>query len=453
MTKSKSYKRFLKALPVVGLILIIGGLYWYGATIQLVQVNTNMHWTDQSAYMDHARRMYDTNYSFIGDRNRMPIYPFFQSLFLHKGISDEALFWQGKQFNLILSLGILAVLAFIFRRTFSGLHALNLTLITAFTVFIFKAGYFQAELLFYFANFCLFLLLWGVLQKMSWKLAILTGIVAGLAYLTKASTLPALAIFSLFAGGKWGWSVLRNRQSSAKMTGRTTFMPLFSLLLVLIFFILTVFPYIHSSKRVFGQYFYNVNSTFYIWYDSWDEARQGTRAHGDRVGWPDMPAEEIPSLSKYLREHTKQEIVARFVNGGQSVINKVIHSYGYFKYGVIYLCLLLIAVLLSWRQVSQAILKDPFLYLFLLFYFVVYLLLYFWYAPIVDNNRLILAQFIPAMFTLSYGLHKLWRTAPIKIGGYETDRLTLLNAIILFVVLIDIYFVLTVRVGTIYGGS
>ena len=35
---------------------------------------------------------------------------------------------------------------------------------------------------------------------------------------------------------------------------------------------------------MFGQYFYNVNSTFYIWYDEWGDAIKGARAHGDRVG-------------------------------------------------------------------------------------------------------------------------------------------------------------------------
>ena len=35
-------------------------------------------------------------------------------------------------------------------------------------------------------------------------------------------------------------------------------------------------PYLSTSKRVFGQYFYNVNSTFYMWYDDWPHASVGT---------------------------------------------------------------------------------------------------------------------------------------------------------------------------------
>jgi len=77
---------------MIGLILIIAGLYWYGAVDQLA---------------------------------------------------------RGKYVNLVLSLGLLVGLAIIFRKYFSWLHSLNLLLIVAFTVFILKAGYFQTELLFF----------------------------------------------------------------------------------------------------------------------------------------------------------------------------------------------------------------------------------------------------------------------------------------------------------------
>jgi hypothetical protein len=186
---------FLKTPALIGLILIIAGLYWYGAAEQLRRVNTSMNSTDQSAYMNYARNLYESNYSYIGGRNRMPVYPLIQSLFYRPGMTAEAFFARGKYVNLVLSLGLLVGLAIIFRKYFSWLHSLNLLLIVAFTVFIFKAGYFQTELLYYFLNFCLFLLIWRFLQRTSWWLAILTVIVAGLTHLTKASILPGLAIF------------------------------------------------------------------------------------------------------------------------------------------------------------------------------------------------------------------------------------------------------------------
>ncbi len=451
--KSKKIWHFLKPPTVIGLILIIVGLYWYGAVEQLARVNTDMNSTDQSAYMNYARSLYKSNYTFTGGRSRMPVYPSLQSLFYRPDMTDEAFFTRGKYINLVLSLGLLAGLAFVFRQFFSWLHSLNLVLIVAFTVFIFKAGYFQAELLFYFLNFCLFLLMWKFLQRMSWRLAILTGIVAGLAHLTKASILPGLVIFMVLAGVKWGWATLRSRHSYGDaIPTKFILSHLLAVLLVGAFFLITVFPYINTSKRVFGHYFYNVNSTFYIWYDSWEEAKQGTRAHGDRVGWPDMPPEEIPSMSRYLREHTLQQIIGRFVDGGQRVRNSVVDSYGYFKYIVVYLCLLIIAFLRSWRRARQAVMSNPFLYLFLALYFTGYILLYFWYAPIVSSNRLILAQFIPFMFTVSYGLHTLLISSRLKARGQSVYSLAIINLAIFPIVITDIYFVLTERVGAMYGG-
>ena len=451
--KSKKIWCFLKPPTVIGLILIIVGLYWYGAVEQLARVNTDSNSTDQSAYMDYARSLNESNYTFISGRNRMPVYPSLQSMFYRPDMTDETFFTRGKYINLVLSLGLLAGLAIVFRQFFSWFHSLNLLLIVAFTVFIFKAGYFQAELLFYFLNFCLFLLMWKFLQRISWRLAILTGIIAGLAHLTKASILPGLVIFMVLAGVKWGWVTLRSRHSSGDaIPTKVILSHLLAVLLVGAFFLITVFPYINTSKRVFGHYFYNVNSTFYIWYDSWEEAKQGTRAHGDRVGWPDMPPEEIPSMSRYLREHTLQQITGRFIDGGQMVRNSVKHSYGYFKYIGIYLCLLIIASLRSWRRARKAVMSNPFLYLFLAIYFAGYILLYFWYAPIISGNRLILAQFIPFMFTVSYGLQTLLISSRLKARGQSVYSLVIINLAILPIVITDIYFVLTERVATIYGG-
>ena len=451
--RDKEISRFLKPLAVIGLILVIVGLYWYGAVEHLTRVNTDIDSTDQSAYLNYARRLSESNYNFIGGRNRMPVYPVLQSLFYNQDMTDEAFFARGKYINIVLSFGLLAGLALIFRKYFSWLHSLNLLLIVAFTVFIFKAGYFKAELLYYFLNFCLFLLMWKFFQQISWRLAILTGIVAGLAHLTKASVLPGLVIFMVLAGGKWVWIALRNRHSCGDpIPTKSILSHLLAVLLVGVFFLITVFPYINTSKRVFGHYFYNVNSTFYIWYDSWEEAKQGTRAHGDRVGWPNMPPEEIPSLSKYLREHTLQQIISRIVIGGRKVLSSVVNSYGYFKYIVVFSCLLIIAFLGSWRRAIQAVMSKPFYSIFLVLYFTGYTLLYFWYAPIHGGNRLILAQFIPFMFTVSYWLHSLLISSRFKARGHSINSLVIINLAILTIVIFDIYFVLTERVARMYGG-
>ena len=447
-------RSILKIAAAILVAVILAGLYWYGASLQMTHVNTNMGEVDQSAYMRYASDLYKSGYTYIGDRNRMPVYPFLQSLFYNPKLQPEVFFQQGKLRNLILSMLILAALALIFFLNFKALHALNSILIIAFTVFIFKAGWFQAELLFYFLNFIMFYLMWRLLQRPSYLLAILTGAVAGLAHLTKASILPGLVIWLLVASLQYLWNALRLNHLREKGTivfltkSHLAVVPLVGLL-----FLATVFPYIQTSKRVFGSYFYNVNSTFYMWYDSWKEATKGTKAHGDRVGWPDMPPDEIPSISKYLHEHTPAQIGLRFVNGAKVVIDQVVHSYGYFKYIAFYTSLLLLVGAWQWKRTWKLIQTNPFMVLFAIIYFVAYILLYFWYAPIVSGNRLILAQFIPLLFAISAGLHALLNDSRIKIAGLQMETLTAINLVVLCILAGDICFILTVGVGHMIGGT
>lgn len=435
--------RLTKVSLLTGLAVLVLALYYRGAVQQLTHVNTDMHRTDQSAYMDYARQMRGSDYRYVGDRNRMPVYPFIQSLSCTPDLSPEGHFLRGKYVNLLLSLVVLAAAGAILSRLLGLLAALTLTLITAFTVFIFKAGYFQAELLFYGLNFALFLLMARLLQRPTWPVAILCGGVAALAHLTKASILPGLLLFLLAAAVRAA-AMWRHRSATLR---QWLIIPL-----VAACFLLAVYPYIHNSKRVFGRYFYNVNSTFYIWYDSWAEARQGTRAHGDRVGWPDMPPDQIPTLSKYLREHTGAQLLQRVGDGSRRVVDNMAHSYGYFKYILIYLVLFLIACIWRWPRARDAIAQHPVLILFTLTYFAMYFLLYAWYAPIADGNRLILAQFLPLMFVLAAAITHMLEGLSLRAAGRSIPVLAAIHAAVLLILSVDVYFIFTQRITTIYGG-
>lgn len=224
--------------------------------------------------------------------------------------------------------------------------------------------------------------------------------------------------------------------------------------LVIVVFLATVYPYISTSKRIFGRYFYNVNSTFYMWNDSWEEVKKGTRAHGDRVGWPKMPPELIPSPRKYLREHSIGQILRREVNGLRVVITKCARSYGYFKYVVIYTLFLLSLVFARSRRGMEMISEYLFLVSFCLSYFVAYLMLYGWYAPIVSGNRLILAQFIPFMFSLCFILGlRYFRGVCVWMGGRRVALVSVFDRVLLWGILVEIYFVMSGRILSMYGGE
>jgi hypothetical protein len=162
--------------------------------------------------------------------------------------------------------------------------------------------------------------------------------VIGLAHATKPSLLPALGFFLLFAVAKEVGPLCVKLIKWPRIASHPQFdvqafsMRLVSIALVVVVFLGTVYPYINSNEKAFGSYFYCVSTTFYMWYDSWEEAKQGTKAHGGRKGWPDMPPDQIPSLGKYLREHTAQQIVDRIVNGLKTLYQRSVESYGYYKY-------------------------------------------------------------------------------------------------------------------------
>jgi hypothetical protein len=444
-----------KKTVVAGLVCVFLALYLNGAIQQLTLVNTDMESSDQSAYMNFAKRLRENNYSYVGNRNRMPVYPFLQSLHYRSGMSDEQYFTQGKYVNVFLSLLALGGIYLIVRGSYSDLYLLVFILITAFTVFVFKAGFFQTEILFYFETFLIFVLLLRLFEKPSYLLAILVGILFGLAHLTKASIIPSLILFVLFAGAKSLVNIYKDlrRGSVREVLKFTNRRQLFAMPLVVLFLLLTIFPYINTSKRIFGQYFYNVNSTFYFWYDSWGEAEQGTKAHGDRIGWPDMPPEDIPSFSKYLREHTGKQIVDRFRNGMKTLWTTIWGNYGYGKYAVFFVGLLTIVALWQWRRVIYLISTQPFQVGFVFAYFLSYTLLIAWYTYIGGANRLILALFLPFMYIVGRSLHGIKIKWTLSIGRHDFDFLYLVNLLVLAVVLVDIYFILTQRIVIQFGGG
>ncbi|MCA9900394.1 MAG: hypothetical protein KC433_19520 [Anaerolineales bacterium] len=422
-------------------------------------VNTDLTRTDQSAYLQAAEALKSSNYTALTDRNRMPVYPFLLSLLYQPGLSEEAFFARGKLLNVGLSLLILPILFWIFRRYLPLFTAVNLLLIHAFTLYMFKAPFVQAELLFYLLSFVAYLLmcrlLWRPVGERVWQTAVFTGIVLGVAHLTKASVLPGLVLYVVTAvwQAAWGWVGKRpwqrpNRQFWQQMANPA---------LVVLLFLITVWPYIQNSRQQFGHYFYNVNSTFYLWYDSWDEVEAGTKDHDDRVGWPTIPIEEIPTAAKYFREHTPGQIFTRFLDGLLVILIVTTFSYGY----AIYFWLLVgFAFVLMWRNrqtLWQKLKPHLFLTIFIGSYFISYGLLYAWYWPISSGNRFVLALFSPAMFTLAFFLYRLLPGHLMlknrEKGSKPLNFGPLLNWTYLAILLVDGCIILTVRISTMYGGA
>src|SRR5438067_2025550 len=125
-------------------ITVVSAIFFIvGATLQDKRINRNMMAIDQSAYLEDAKAIRQMHFAFVGGRNRMPLYPGLMSLFYKPGMTDSQFFAVGKKVGVGLSLLVLLAALFIFSRYIRFFHAFLLIHIAAFTVFVYKAPYFQ----------------------------------------------------------------------------------------------------------------------------------------------------------------------------------------------------------------------------------------------------------------------------------------------------------------------
>jgi hypothetical protein len=440
------------------MILIGISLYLYVANLQNIS-NHNFNKYDQLAYSDFVRNVYESNFTYSGQRNRMPLYPYTQALFYSPNMDDETLFQHGKQVNIVLSLFCIAVLGGVFFMKFTKIFAFYSITIIALLVFVFKAPYFQSEIVFYTLFGLAFIVSINTLRYPKWYKSILVGILFGLAYLTKATVL--IAIVMLISG----FVVLTFTRQLTQVTDKKTLLKdlLVNILLPPLVFLIIVFPYANESKEIYGTYFYNVNTTFYIWYDSWDEATNGTKKAGDRVGWPVMAEDEIPSLSKYLNEHSTNEIIKRFTKGlGKLQYSMCEHqgfAYGYCLPISAFIIFTFVSLITSYRiHRMPQIYGNLHIIWFCSIFFIGYTLAFAWYMPIISSvsngTRTIIALLIPILWTIGILLHRpqiqLWH---ITIHHHTFKIINIFYKLMFFLILYELYHIVIFRAGLMDGGN
>lgn len=191
-TRRSSRIRFL-VVRAAALVACLALMWFYvvAASEHGRRVNTSKARGDQSGYLWDAEHVYANWHgrqppTVIGERNRMPLYAGYLALFYRSGLSDPAYFEVAKRANIYLSLVLRVALGLLFFRELPTLAAVNLAGIVTFSIFVFKAGYAQSELLFYFLMFVTFLGCWHLLRSLSgWRavgVGALTGAAAGRAF-------------------------------------------------------------------------------------------------------------------------------------------------------------------------------------------------------------------------------------------------------------------------------
>ena len=263
---------------------------------------------DENAYLMHVRSILSAdNYWYLGDRNRMPLFNYYLSFFYNTNLTELENYYNLKTANLLLTC-LLALLFFLklnkrFQNKFLFINlSFFILIIPTFALVhqllvesIFFIGF--SLLLIYFEQF---------FKNPTTKNSIKLGLTAAIVYFLKYTGLTVFFGISLFTI-IFGFIFYKRNYLKKFFT-------------VLFTFLVIVSPYLFENYQKFDKHiFYNVNSEFYIWADSWDEIVEGVRANNDRVGWPTMEESELPSFSKYVSEHTLSDVFNRFIFGFKSI--------------------------------------------------------------------------------------------------------------------------------------
>lgn len=436
MTIPLAANQFLRRRGVALIVLLILTIYGFEAHARRRLLSTPASLGDQGAYLAHAQHMSESGYAYIAERNRMPVYPFLLSLIYRPDLNETQSLRRAQAFNVTLSILLLLLLFLIFRKFFPPFHAIALLCATAFGVLLYRAVNAQTEVLFYVISFCGFVLLLRMLIAPRWWLAALGGATMGLAHLTKASVLPALGVWVAVSLAQ----VICDFRARGEDGLRTAWSRLGMLLLVIVAFLAVVFPYIQTSKRIHGQYFYNVNSTFVMWCDSSAEAWEFLSAYGDKAKWRELPSDQIPSFSKYWREHSIAQMAYRLTHGLRRVATQNAMPIGYYKFVVAFVVAAGILWLRQRRRAGELLAEKPFAAAFCVLFFSVYLLLYGWYDAIVNDTRFILSIFLPFIFAASLFVLKMGKDRVVAIAGRRFPFAQFFAGLLICLALIDVLY-------------
>lgn len=411
-------------LLVIAMALLAAGSTWIAATRHADRINTSASKTDQGAYLAEAQRWRARGDTYQTKRNRMPLYPWLlKPLIPVAEKSGQDFFHVAKRANIALTIAAGFILLAVALRTLPWPAALAFHLVSTLSLLAYRAGYVQCEVLFFLLFFLTLISMVRLLERPGPLLAAATGLLAATAYLTKASALAAGFLFLGLAAARFLFDAWRH----ARDGGGWRRFPWRSLAAAPVFaaaFLVVAGPYLATNKRVFTKYFYNVNS-FYMWTDSWEEAKEITKKAGDRRGWPDLPPDQIPSARKWFREHSASETVARLVRGSKSIVREAKGNYGYYPYFVALALACMAGALRNRTWFAASLRRHPWSVLFILGLAGGYWLLTAWYLDYACSHRVILPLALPLLFLLCYGIGRLMESAPDALTRLWARRFAL----------------------------
>lgn len=406
-------------------------------------------------YLEYAARVAEEGlFGHLGDRNRMPVVPVLTSLVYDRADSSGSTAseqrWgigfvdRAAWLSLALSLAALFGMAAVAFRSLPTWPAVAFALVVAFGIFLPQASFVQAELPYYGLFFCGWWMMCRTVQRPAPLMAAGTGALLGVAYLTKASALPAIFLFAavlLIRALVLLVQRLRGTESSEDLmsepSGRGTApgadakpdgkpvpegpndrarrfavagCTALCAVVAMLTFLLVTGAYLRNNRVHFGRYLYNVNSTYFLWCDNWAEAQRFAETYDVERRPPQVPAEAIPGPHNYWKSHSLRQIVER-MQYGLAALGRDLLSGASAKYlGVLAACGLVLMA--SRPKLTLKLINDavwPILLSTLLLG--AYVPAYAWYAVVAFGDRFVLSLVPPALFAM------LWVIVRLNCGG------------------------------------
>jgi hypothetical protein len=400
------------------LLLCTAVFYFRGANQHAQEINTEIDLSDQLGFVGFTQAVSRSNFRHTGNRNQAPGYPYIQAVFCGNQTDEMTIFSCGKVVNIWLSIILLGVIFWMSKKDLGLEAALCLTLVTTFSIFIFKAGYFKVDLAYYFASFVSFYLMVRMLISPTLVLGLITGIALGLTQLLKASALPGMVLFVLVLLVICITSYVKDqRKGKTHQYFKSLWKALSIPLLVFVGFLAVQSPYLWENQQRYGSIFYNVNTEVYLWYDSFEEAKQA-RSYFDEYGtWPRPYENSTPGLVPYLKTHTFHDILDRLWNGIRTQIYYLIHLHNPINYLIFYALTLIFLIALT-VQTSFLLARSYFIVIiFVSLYIGGYFLLYTLYTPIGSGPRFIYSLFLPVLWSMFSAIQFLSHHTEVKLRG------------------------------------
>jgi|CXWL01.1.fsa_nt_gi hypothetical protein len=383
--------------------LLAGSGYVAAALRQKERLNLSATAGGQMPYLVYARHVaQDGLYGHFGDRNRMPLVPVVASL-VHDA-DWEQFVNRASWLAIALSVVLLGAIAFVAYRSLSPLLATAFLLIVAVAVFAPQASYVQADLAYYALFFCSWWAMSRLIERPTLFRAIVVGLLLGLTYLTKASVLLAVpvlfGVLVLRAVLSRSNKIARAAQATASPSNQRSVKRIVGAAVVtMLVFLAVIFPYLRNNNERFGRYFYNVNTTFFVWCDSWSQAQRFAEKYAIDQHYPDALPDAIPGPQNYWRTHSMEQIGRRLAYGLKTLGRLAVESAS-LKYLVFLAAFAGILSIVNPSSARNIIQHHRWSLVLSGLLCCAYVLAYSWYVVVAYGDRFILSLVPPLLFAL-----------------------------------------------------